>query len=114
MNNLKNSVQLIGNVGKDPEVKSLEGGKMLAKLTVATNETYRNNKGQDVTDTQWHNVVGWGKVAESMGKFVKKGNSVIIKGKLTHNSYEDSEGKMRYYSQVVVNEFMVLNKGDRA
>jgi len=114
MSSLKNSVQLIGNLGKDLEVKVLENGRALAKTTIATNETYKNKSGQQVTDTQWHNITAWGRTAENMAKMLKKGNAVMVKGKLNHNSYEDPQGNIRYYSSVVVNEFMVLNKGERA
>ena len=114
MSSIKNSVQLIGNLGKDLEVRTLENGRALAKTTIATNETYKNRSGQQVTDTQWHNLTVWGKTAENMAKILRKGNAVMVKGKLNHSSYEDSQGNIRYYSSVVVNEFMVLNKGDRA
>ncbi len=114
MNNLKNSVQLIGNLGKAPEVKSLEGGRVMTRFSLATNETYRNSKGQEITDTQWHNVVAWGKLAENMAKLLKKGSPVVVRGKLQHSTYEGPEGSTRYSSQIIVNEFMVLNKGDRA
>jgi len=114
MNTLKNSVQLIGNLGKDPEVKASENGTTYAKATIATNETYQNKKGEQVKETQWHNLIAWGNTAKNMGKFLKKGNSVAIKGKLNHSSYQDKEGNTRYSSSVVVNEFMVLNNADRA
>ena len=106
-------MQLIGNVGKAPEFRQLEGGRMMTRFSLATNESYRNGRGQEITDTQWHSVVAWGKLAENMGKMLRKGSAVVIRGKLQHSSYENAEGLRRYVSQVVVNEFMVLNKGDR-
>lgn len=110
MNNLRNSVQLIGNLGGDPEVKKLENGSVVAKLSLATNDVYKNKKGEKVTSTEWHKIIAWGKLAENMEKLLKKGNEVIVHGKLTHSSYEDKEGITRYLSEVVANEFMLLNK----
>jgi single-strand DNA-binding protein len=75
---LKNKVQLIGNLGNNPEIKTLDGGKKLARFSVATNEVYRNTKGEKVTETQWHNLVAWGKVAEIAEKFLTKGSEVAI------------------------------------
>ena len=74
MNALRNKVQLIGNLGMDPEVKSLDGGKKLAKMSIATNEIYKNANGEKVTETQWHNLIAWGKTAEIVEKFLKKGS----------------------------------------
>ncbi|HUH45941.1 MAG TPA: single-stranded DNA-binding protein, partial [Arenibacter sp.] len=92
MNTLRNKVQLIGNLGKDPEVINLQGGAKLAKFPVATNESYKNAKGEKVTDTQWHNVVAWGKTAEIAETYLKKGNEVAIEGKLINRTYETKEG----------------------
>ena len=108
MNSLKNSVQLIGHLGRDPEIKKLEDGKTVAKVTIATNDSYKNVKGEKVIETQWHNLIGWGKVAELMEKYLKKGSEVIVQGKLTHRSYEDKDGITRYFSEVVIHEFMKL------
>jgi single-strand DNA-binding protein len=108
MNALKNKVQLIGNLGNNPEVILLDGGNKLAKFTMATNESYTNNKGEKVTDTQWHNIVAWGKTAELMEQLLEKGKQVMIEGKLTSRSYDDKEGNKRYITEVVAKEFMVL------
>jgi len=108
MNNLRNSVQLIGHLGKDPEFKNLEEGKMIAKVSIATNDTYKNGKGEKIIETQWHNLIAWGKTAEIMERLLKKGNEVAVTGKLVHRTYEDKEGIIRNYSEVVVNEFMKL------
>ena len=110
MMNLRNSVQLIGNLGKDPEIKTLESGKKMAKVTIATNDIYKNAKGEKVVDTQWHNLVGWGKIAERMEKYLKKGSEVCLQGRLNHRSYEDDKGVTRYFSEVVVTEFLMLSK----
>ena len=110
MNTLRNKVQLIGNLGNDPEIVTLESGKKLAKFSIATNESYKNNKGERVTDTQWHNVVAWGKTAEIIERFVTKGKEVAIEGKLTTRSWEDKEGQKRYTTEVVCNELLMLGK----
>ena len=110
MSAIKNKVQLIGNLGNDPEIINLESGKRLAKFTIATNETYKNNKGEKVTDTQWHNIVAWGKTAEIIEKYVTKGKEVAIEGKLTSRSYETKEGEKRYITEVVCNELLMLGK----
>ena len=108
MNLLKNSIQLIGYLGKNPEVKKLEEGKVVAKVSIATSDVYKNAKGEKVIETQWHNLIGWGRIAERMEKYLNKGNEVAIQGKLTHRTYEDKEGITRNYSEVVINEFMKL------
>jgi len=110
MNTLRNKVQLIGNLGNDPEIINLESGKMLAKFSIATNENYKNSKGEKITDTQWHNVVAWGKTAEIIEKYVTKGKEVAIEGKLTSRSYETKEGDKRYVTEVVCNELLMLGK----
>lgn len=110
MNTLRNKVQLIGNLGNDPEIINLESGKTLAKFTIATNESYTNTKGEKITDTQWHNVVAWGKTAQIIEKYVTKGKEVAIEGKLTSRSYDDKEGNKRYITEVVCNELLMLGK----
>ena len=82
MNALRNKVQLIGNIGMNPEVKTLDGGKKLAKMSIATNESYKNAKGEYVKETQWHNLIAWGKTAELVEKLLKKGSEVAVEGKL--------------------------------
>ena len=109
MNALRNKVQLIGNLGMDPEVKSLDGGKKLAKMSIATNENYKNAKGEKVTETQWHNLVAWGKTAEIIEKFLKKGSEVAIEGKLINRNYTDKEGIKRYVTEMEVSEVLMLD-----
>ena len=109
MNALKNKVQLIGNLGMDPEVKALNGGKKLAKMSIATNETYKNAKGEKVTETQWHNLIAWGKTADLVEKFLKKGSEIAIEGKLINNNYTDKEGVKRYSTQIEVSEVLMLD-----
>ena len=110
MSTLRNKVQLIGHLGNDPEIINLESGKTLAKFSIATNESYKNAKGEKVTDTQWHNIVAWGKTAEIIEKFVTKGKEVAVEGKLTTRSWEDKDGVKRYTTEVVCNELLMLGK----
>jgi single-strand DNA-binding protein len=110
MNAMKNRVQLIGNVGNDPEIKNFEGGRKLANLTIATKDSYKNDKGERVDQTEWHRVVAWGKTAEIIEKYVTKGLQVALEGKLTHRSYDDKNGEKRYVSEVVVSEVVLMGK----
>jgi single-strand DNA-binding protein len=109
---LKNKVQLIGNLGNAPEVKTTESGKKLARFSVATNESYRNAKGEKVTETTWHNLVAWGKVAEIAEKYLTKGKEVAIEGKLINRSYTDKDGNKKYITEVEVNEILMFG-GDK-
>ena len=108
MNALKNRVQLIGNLGNNPELIVLESGKKLTKFSVATNETYKNAKGEKVTETQWHNIVAWNKTAEIIESYLNKGSEVMIEGKLTSRSYENEKGEKRYITEVICNEILML------
>ncbi|MCM8569449.1 single-stranded DNA-binding protein [Gramella jeungdoensis] len=110
MRTLRNSVQLIGHVGNEPEIVNLESGKKLAKFSIATNESYKNSKGEKITDTQWHHIVAWGKTAELIENYVPKGKEVGIEGKLTSRSYEDKDGNKRYITEVICNELLLLGK----
>ena len=110
MNSLRNSVRLIGNLGAAPEVKNLENGNKVAKLNLATNETYTNQKGEKITDTYWHNLVVWGKPAEIAEKYLNKGSEIAIEGKLTNRSYTDKDGVKKYITEIVVNDFLMLDK----
>ena len=112
MNAMKNKVQLIGNLGQDPDVKKIGEDKKVAHLSVATNENYRNAKGEKVTDTQWHNLVAWGKVAEIAEKYLTKGKEVAIEGKLINRSYTDKDGNKKYITEVEVNEILMFG-GDK-
>ncbi|HFC00254.1 MAG TPA: single-stranded DNA-binding protein [Phaeodactylibacter sp.] len=108
MSNLRNSVQLIGRLGKNPEVKQLDSGRFVANVSIATNDIYKNSKGEKVIETQWHHLVAWGKNAENFQKILAKGDEVAIQGKLTHRSYE-KDGITRYVTEIVVNEFVKLS-----
>ena len=110
MNTLKNSVRLVGNLGMDPEVKSFDNNRKLAKMSLATNETYKNDKGEKITDTQWHNLVLWGTQAKFAEEYLKKGDEIAIEGKLSSRSYVDKDGNKKYATEVVVNEFMKIGQ----
>lgn len=110
LNAMRNKVQLIGHVGQDPEIKTLEGGKKLANITIATNDVYYKENGDRVENTEWHKVTAWGKTAEIIEKYVTKGKEIAIEGKLTHRSYEDKEGNKRYVTEVVANELVLIGK----
>ncbi|RIV46483.1 single-stranded DNA-binding protein [Flagellimonas pelagia] len=110
MNSLKNKVQLIGNLGNDPEMVTLDNGSKLAKFSLATNETYKNAEGEKVTDTQWHNIVAWGKIAEIAENYLAKGKEVMIEGKLMSRAYETKEGEKRYITEIKCNELLMLGK----
>lgn len=107
---LKNKVQLIGNLGNNPEIKTLDGGKKLARFSIATNESYRNTNGEKVTETQWHNLVAWGKLAEIIEKYVMKGSEIAVEGKLTYRTYNDKGGVKKYFTEIQVNELLMLGE----
>jgi single-strand DNA-binding protein len=108
MNALRNKVQLIGNLGMNPEIKMLDGQKKLAKMSIATNESYKNAKGELVKETQWHNLIAWGKTADIIEKYLKKGSEVAVEGKLINRNYTDKEGTKRYITEIQVNELLIL------
>lgn len=112
MSTLRNKVQLIGNVGQDPVITNLESGKKVARLTLATNEHYKNSEGERVTNTEWHTVIGWGKLADIIEGYVTKGKEIAIEGKLTSRSYQDKEGNKRHVTEVVANEILLLGGGE--
>lgn len=107
MNALRNKVQLIGNMGKDPEIRITESGKTMAKFSLATNETYRSSTGEKVTETQWHNIIAWGKIAELAGQILSKGKEVAIEGKLMNSVYTDKNGVKKYFTQVQANQLLL-------
>lgn len=108
MNTLQNKVQLIGNLGADPDVRTIDSGKKMARLSIATNENYRNAKGETVKETQWHNAIAWGKNAELAEKYLAKGSQIAIEGKLINRNYVDKEGTKKYVTEVQVNDILFL------
>ncbi|MEO9966222.1 MAG: single-stranded DNA-binding protein [Reichenbachiella sp.] len=109
MNTLKNNVQLIGRLGNDPELRTFDSGKKMSSFSMATNETYVNNEGEKIEDTQWHNVVAWGKKADLINDFLKKGSEIAIQGKLVNRNYE-KDGTTKYITEISLNEVFMLDK----
>ncbi|MEN1784575.1 MAG: single-stranded DNA-binding protein [Bacteroidota bacterium] len=110
MNALKNKVQLIGNLGRDPEIITTENGYKLARFSMATSDSYKNAQGQKVEDTQWHQIVAWGKIADIIEQYVTKGQQVAVEGKLMHRSYETEGGDKRFTTEIRCNELLLLGK----
>jgi len=104
---IKNRVQLMGNLGKDPDVREFDGGKKMARFSVATNERFAYGDGQFKEDTQWHGVVAWGRVAEQAAEQLRKGARISLEGRLVHRTYETKDGQKRYVTEVVMNSFEV-------
>ncbi len=108
MNKLNNTVRLIGNLGFDPEVREIAKGRKVARISVATNETYTNQSGEKVTDTQWHTVVAWGHTADAVQRLLRKGSPIALEGRLVHRSYESKDGIKRYVTEIVLNDFRLV------
>ena len=108
MNTLRNKVQLIGNLGNNPEVKAFDGGKKLAKFSLATSESYKTSAGEKVKETQWYNLVVFGKIAAVAEKYLKKGSRIAVEGKLVNRDYTDKNGVKCYVTEVKVSELMML------
>jgi len=108
--NSVNKVILIGNVGKDPEVRYLEGNVAVCRLPLATSESYKNRSGENVTQTEWHNIVLWRGLADIAQKFVKKGSQIYIEGRISNRSYDDREGNKRYVTEIVASSMMLLGR----
>jgi single-strand DNA-binding protein len=110
MNDLRNRVQLIGRLGMNPEIKETESGRKMARTNIATSDHYTNAKGEKVSETQWHNIIAWGKTAEIMEKYLQKGHEILIEGKLMHRQWTDKEGAKRYFTEVQVNSLLMMEK----
>jgi single-strand DNA-binding protein len=106
--NLRNNVRLIGNLGQDPEVRQTAKGSKVATLSIATSESYKNEKGEKITETQWHNLVAWGKQVDTIAKYLKKGSEIAVDGKLHSRSYVDKEGIKRYVTEIMINDFLMI------
>jgi single-strand DNA-binding protein len=107
-NSLTNSVQLIGNVGNNPVLKTLNNGNKVAQFQIATNNQYVDNNGNKIKNTQWHNVVAWNKTADIIDKYVNKGKHVLVKGSLNHRSYENNQGDTIYITEVLVEDIVFI------
>ena len=109
MNTLKNKVNLIGRLGAKPVAQSFESGAKKIRLSIATNERFKNKKGEWEENTQWHTVIAWGKVCDRIEKVLDKGSEVVIEGRIVNRSYETKEGEKRFSTEIELNEFVVLN-----
>lgn len=108
MNSLRNRVNLIGNLGQDPETKSLESGKKMTRFTLATSDDFKNGDGQKIKETTWHNIVAWNGLADIAGKYLKKGRLVAVEGRIVYRSYEDKNGATKYITEIVINDLLML------
>lgn len=107
---ITNRVQLMGNLGKDPELREFEGGKKRVRFSLATTEHFSFGNGNSKEDTQWHQITAWGRSAEDVIAQLKKGSRISLEGRLVHGSYETKEGQKRYYTEVVMNQFHVVER----
>ena len=107
-----NKAILVGNVGKDPEVRHLEGGISVAKFSLATSESYKNKSGEQVKNTEWHNIVAWRQLAELAEKYIRKGSQIYVEGKMTNRQYDDKEGNKRYINEIVADTIRLLGRKD--
>ncbi|MBK7173313.1 MAG: single-stranded DNA-binding protein [Bacteroidales bacterium] len=108
MNTLRNNVKLLGRLGQDPEIRILEKGNKVANFSLATGDKYKDKDGNQKDQTEWHNIVAWGNLAERCEKYLKKGKEVLIDGRLTHRSWEDKNGVKHQTTEVVVNELLFI------
>ena len=113
MNSMKNRVMLIGNLGKDPEIKTTESGKKVTNFTMATKDGYKNAEGQRVTETTWHNCVAWNGLAETIGNFLKKGSEVAVEGRIVYRTYEDKKGVTKNITEILLNDIALLRSGKK-
>jgi single-strand DNA-binding protein len=104
-----NKVILVGNLGKDPEVRHLEGGAVVAKFPLATSESYKTKDGQRIDQTEWHNIVMWRGLAESAEKYLRKGSLVYVEGKIRTRSWDDKEGNKRYSTEIIADTMTMLS-----
>ena len=105
---IRNKVTLIGRTGKEVEIVNFQNGGLSAKVTLATTDYFKNAQGEKVEETQWHNLVAYGKTAELMQKYVEKGKEIGVEGKILYRSYDDSDGKKRFFTEIRVEELLFL------
>lgn len=108
MSNFRNHVQLIGNVGEDHKITLLDGGRKVARFPMATNEYYTNSQGEKIQNTDWHQVVAWGKTADILEKYTAKGSEIGVQGKIKTRSYTTEDGNQRYVTEIVADEVLLL------
>ncbi len=111
---MKNSIQLLGHLGQDPTARQFDSGRQLTTFSLATSERYRNAQGETVTDTQWHTVVAWGKLAQIASEHLQKGHQVLVRGKLQYRAFEDRQGQKQQRAEIVADELLLLGSHRRA
>jgi len=109
-NALKNSIRLVGHLGMDPEIRNFENDKLLARFSLATHESYKNDKGERIEETQWHHLILWDAQARYAREALKKGDEIAIEGKLVNRTYVNKEGLTRFVCEIVVNELLKFSK----
>ena len=114
MNALKNKVQLIGNLGQIPEVKTFDGGKKMARISLVTNERYKNASGELVNEATWHTLIACGKTAEIAEKYLEKGKEIAVEGKLVNRNYTDKNGIKKYVTEIQISELLMLGLTKKA
>lgn len=110
MKSLRNKVQLIGNLGMDPEVKNLNNGKKVARFSMATADYYKDSEGNKVKDTQWHNVIVWGGLIQIVETYLKKGSEIALEGRLTYRDYQNQSGEKKYITEIIANDLVMMRK----
>ena len=113
MNALRNKVQLIGRLGQDPEIRTLENGKKVAHFNLATNESYKNGEGTRIEETTWHTIVAWNGLADLSSRFLSKGKEVCIEGRISYRTYTDKNGNQRNVTEIVASDLVMLGSGNR-
>lgn len=114
MSTMRNRVTLIGNLGQDPDFRTLDGGKKKASFTMATKDSFKNSEGQRISESTWHNIIAWNGLAETASKFLKKGNEVAVEGRICYRSYEDKNGVTKYITEIIVSDLALLRNGKTA
>ncbi len=112
MSTLNNKVQLIGNLGKDPEIKDFDGGRKVANFPLATTESYKNDAGEKISETSWHSLVAWNGLASIVEKYLSKGKEVAVEGRLSYRNYEDKDGNKKYYTEIILSQIQLLRNGN--
>jgi single-strand DNA-binding protein len=111
MNSLKNRAILIGRLGQDPETKTIDNGKKVTRFTLATDDSFKNADGQRISEATWHNIVAWNGLADIADRFLKKGKQVAVEGRIVYRSYEDKKGVMKYITEIVLDDLVLLGSG---
>lgn len=114
MNALRNKVQLIGRLGQDPEVRTLESGKKVAHFNLATNESYKNSEGTKIDETTWHSIVAWNGLAELTSRYLSKGKEVCIEGRISYRTYTDKNGIQKNITEIVASDLVMLGQGGKS